>query len=97
MQSNRYRTAATSLPKPGTDQPAQQETPADDREEIRQTLYMPNGVYEQLRSLAYTERAKMQKLIREGINMLFRARGLPSWDEAKAKGELEAKRAKVKP
>ena len=92
MSTNRYRSAASGLPKPDTKPESPPPPPEDDRDEVRQTLYMPRGVYDQLRALAYTERTKMQKLVREGLNMLFADRALPSWDEAKREGELEAKR-----
>lgn len=88
MSNNRYRSAASNLPKPGTEkQDPASPPPTDVREEVRQTLYMPRGVYDQLRELAFHERTKMQPLVREALDMLFADRGLPTWEDAKRRGE----------
>ena len=55
--------------------------------ERRQTLYLPRGVYEQLRKVAFDRRISMQEIARKGIDMWFAANCLPSWDEATKKGE----------
>ncbi|MGA8171993.1 MAG: ribbon-helix-helix domain-containing protein [Methylocystis sp.] len=44
----------------------------------QQTLYLPPAVHEQLRELAFSERVKMHALIMEGLDSVFRARGLKS-------------------
>ena len=44
----------------------------------QQTVYMPIPVYEQLRRLAFDEREKMHTLIIEGLDRVFRDRGLRS-------------------
>jgi hypothetical protein len=44
----------------------------------QQTLYLPPAVHEQLRELAFSERVKMHALIMEGLDAVFRARGLKS-------------------
>jgi hypothetical protein len=38
-------------------------------------------VYEQLRRLAFDERVKMHQLLLEGLDRVFRDRGLPGLDE----------------
>ena len=44
----------------------------------QQTAYLPISVYEQLRQLAFEERAKMHDYLMEGLDHVFKARGLPS-------------------
>jgi hypothetical protein len=46
-----------------------------------QTAYLPQPVHEQLRHLAFTERAKMHDYLLEGLDLVFRKRGLPGIDE----------------
>jgi hypothetical protein len=52
----------------------------------QQTVYLPEPVYEQLRRLAFEERTKMHSLLMEGLDRVFRNRGLPGIDELKGKG-----------
>jgi hypothetical protein len=52
----------------------------------QQTAYLKEPVYEQLRRLAFEERHKMHDYIIEGLNLVFRSRGLPSVDELEKKG-----------
>ena len=47
----------------------------------QQTAYLKAPVYEQLRRLAFEERCKMHDYIIEGLDLVFRSRGLPSIDE----------------
>jgi|GEM_PF-1797901 len=47
----------------------------------QQTVYLPLPVYEQLRRLAFDEREKMHTLIMEGLDRVFRDRGLRSLAE----------------
>ncbi len=44
----------------------------------QQTAYLPEAVHEQLRLLAFEERRKMHSYILEGLDLVFRERGLPS-------------------
>ena len=53
---------------------------------IQQTLYLAPAVHEQLRELAFHERAKMHSLVIEGLDRVFSDRGLPSITDLK-KGE----------
>jgi hypothetical protein len=45
---------------------------------IQQTVYLPPAVHDQLRELAFSERVKMHALIIEGLDAVFRARGMKS-------------------
>jgi hypothetical protein len=58
-------------------------TKATKMEKTRQQLptYIPNNAYEQLRKLAFDERASMNALILEGIDLVFKNRGLKSITE----------------
>ena len=47
----------------------------------QQTVYLPLPVYEQLRRLAFEERVKMHQLLMEGLDRVFRDRGLPPLSE----------------
>jgi hypothetical protein len=49
----------------------------------QQTVYLPLPVYEQLRRLAFEERVKMHQLLMEGLDRVFRDRGLPDLDALK--------------
>lgn len=53
----------------------------------QQTAYLAVPVYEQLRRLAFEERAKMHDYLIEGLDHVFRNRGLPGVDELKGKGQ----------
>lgn len=48
---------------------------------IKQTLYLPEAVHEQLRVLAFHERVKQHDLLMEGLDMLFKSRGAKSLSE----------------
>lgn len=43
----------------------------------KQSLYLDEPVYEQLRKLAFDERRKMHDYLIEGLDRVFRDRGLP--------------------
>jgi hypothetical protein len=43
---------------------------------IQQTVYLPPAVHEQLRELAFAERVKMHAILMEGLDSVFRGRGL---------------------
>lgn len=45
---------------------------------VQQTLYLPPAVHDQLRELAFVERVKMHALVMEGLDAVFRARGMKS-------------------
>ena len=52
---------------------------------VQQTAYLPDPVYEQLRKLAFDERRKIHSYLMEGLNRVFRDRGLPSLEELTGK------------
>ena len=52
---------------------------------IQQTVYLPPAVHDQLRELAFSERVKMHTLIMEGLDAVFRARGMKSIAELTGK------------
>lgn len=51
----------------------------------QQTAYLPIDIYEQLRKLAFEERKKMHDYLLEGLDLVFKDRGLPSIQELKRK------------
>jgi hypothetical protein len=52
----------------------------------KQSVYLGKPVYEQLRRLAFDERRKMHDYLIEGLDSVFRKRGLPSIDELEKEG-----------
>lgn len=56
------------------------ETPKENKI-VKQTVYLPNQVYEQLRLLAFEERKKMHDYLVEGLDRVFKNRGLKSFSE----------------
>lgn len=57
---------------------------------IHSSLYMPEGVYEALRKVAFDERAKIHDLVLEGIDGVLRRRGLPSVETLRSKSFKKA-------
>ena len=52
---------------------------------VKQTVYLPPAVHEQLRQLAFEERRKMHDYLVEGLDRVFKNRGLKSYAELFAK------------
>jgi hypothetical protein len=52
---------------------------------VRSSIYLPAGVYEALREVAYEERRKIHDLILEGIGAALKKRGYPAVDELRRK------------
>lgn len=76
----------TPEPAPPPPAPAAEPPRAGRRPGVRQqTVYLPIPVYEQLRRLAFEERVKMHSLLMEGLDRVFRDRGLPSIAELRAR------------
>jgi hypothetical protein len=48
---------------------------------VKQTVYLPAQVHEQLRALAFEERKKMHDFLVEGLDRVFKNRGLKSFSE----------------
>lgn len=61
---------------------SQKETTAEEKKEIvKSTVYVPAAVYDQWRELAFTERKKMHDYLIEGLNRVFKDRGLKPIEE----------------
>jgi len=65
----------TPQPEPGRRRPAVKQ----------QTVYLPVPVYEQLRRLAFEERAKMHDFLLQGLDLVFKGKGLKSIAELTGK------------
>lgn len=63
--------------RPEVPEPARRRSATKDAT-IQQTVYLPPAVHDQLRELAFSERIKMHALIMEGLDAVFRARGMRS-------------------
>ncbi|MDF1586182.1 hypothetical protein [Marinimicrococcus flavescens] len=72
--------AATPAPPPAAAAPPR-------RAVRQQTVYLPEPVHDQLRKLAFDERVKMHGLLMEGLDRVFRDRGLPGLAELTATPE----------
>jgi hypothetical protein len=85
------RQTVSRLPKRAIepDQVEQTQTDEEGRNHKRQTLYLPFGVHEQLREVAFQKRLSMQEVVRQALDMWFADNGLPSWDEAKKAWDAE--------
>ena len=79
------RPVGPSTPRPAEPPPAAAAAaggpPARRRAVRQQTVYLPVPVHEQLRRLAFEERVKMHALLMEGLDRVFRDRGLPGLGE----------------
>jgi hypothetical protein len=53
-------------------------TKATEKKKKQLAVYLPVAVYEQLRRLAFEERAKMHDYLMEGLDLVFKNRGLKS-------------------
>lgn len=52
---------------------------------VKQTVYLPSSVHEQLRQLAFEERKKMHDYLVEGLDRVFKDRGLKPYAELTGK------------
>jgi hypothetical protein len=57
---------------------------------IHSSLYLPEGVYEALRKVAFDERVKIHDLVIEGIDGVLRRRGLASVEALRSKSVKKA-------
>jgi hypothetical protein len=69
---------ATPEPAPAPEPPS---APSRRPSVKQQTVYLPLAVHEQLRRLAFEERRRMHELLMEGLDRVFRDRGLPGLAE----------------
>ncbi len=51
---------------------------------VHSSLYLPEGVYEALRTIAFEERCKIHDIVLEGIGLALKKRGYPPLEELKA-------------
>ncbi len=66
----------------GPQPPEPEPSPARQRPRtVQQTVYLTPAVHDQLRELAFAERVKMHSLLMEGLDLVFRARGLKPLSE----------------
>ncbi len=84
------RTVNTAPAEPPAAPPSEPEPPRR-RERVKGTVahstYLPIPVHEQLRRLAFDERRKMHDYLLDGLDLVFRQKGLPTIAELKGRGE----------
>ncbi len=75
------REAAKKLPQKRV---AEQEPVAEEtKNQVRQTLYLPTEIHDQIRDAAHVKRCSQQEIFRQALDLWFANEGLPSWDELK--------------
>lgn len=52
---------------------------------VHSSLYLPEGVYEALRKIAFEERRKIHDLVLEGVDAILQKRGYPTVETLKTK------------
>lgn len=84
------RATASALPKPVIEADSREDDALgkDGNNLKRQTLYLPFGVHDQLRDIAHAKRISQQEIFRRALDLYFAQEGMPSWDEAKQKGDV---------
>ena len=50
---------------------------------VHSSLYLPDGVYEALREIAFHERVKIHDLVMQGIDAVLKKHGYPSINDLK--------------
>jgi hypothetical protein len=55
----------------------------EEKASVRQTLYLPKAVHDQIRDAAHEKRISQQEIFRQALDMWFEQEGLASWDELK--------------
>jgi len=77
--------SAPAAATPAAEPPVQAAKPAGKRGKNpalrHHTLYLPKAVHDQVWRLALEEDTKPHDLFKEGINLLFKSRGLRSWED----------------
>ena len=53
----------------------------EEKASVRQTLYLPKAVHDQIRDAAHAKRHSQQELFRQALNLWFAQEGLASWEE----------------
>ncbi len=53
----------------------------DEKAKVRQTLYLPRAVHDQIRDAAHEKRISQQEIFRQALDLWFAQDGLASWDE----------------
>lgn len=82
--SKQRRTVLSGIVTPPDPVPAASPSPPAERRRpatIQQTVYLPPTVHDQLRELAFAERVKMHSILMEGLDLVFKARGLKPLSE----------------
>ncbi len=75
--------AVAGLPK----RPALEAEPVapEEKASVRQTLYLPKRVHDQIRDAAHAKRISQQEIFRQALDLWFSREGLASWDELAGK------------
>ena len=85
ISSSSQAEPAPAAATPAAEPPVQVAKPAGKRGKNpalrHHTLYLPKAVHDQVWRLALEEDTKPHDLFKEGINLLFKSRGLRSWED----------------
>ena len=64
---------------------AEIEQAIEEKAKVRQTLYLPAPVHDQIRDAAHAKRVSQQKIFQAALDLWFEAEGLKSWAELTGK------------
>jgi len=74
----------TKMPQPPSEAPRQAVGRRPRPDVVHSSLYLPEGVYEALREIAFKERRKIHDVVLQGIELALRKRGYPPIEQLKA-------------
>jgi hypothetical protein len=57
----------------------------EEKTSVRQTLYLPKAVHDQIREAAHANRVSQQEIFRQALDLWFSREGLASWEELTGK------------
>jgi hypothetical protein len=70
--------AVAGLPKKVAQETAQ--IVPEEKSSVRQTLYLPKAVHDQIRDAAHAKRISQQEIFRQALDLWFVQEGIASWE-----------------
>jgi hypothetical protein len=71
--------AVSSLPRKVVKAEVEQAMGDQEKATVRQTLYLPKPVHDQIREAAFAKRISQQEIFRQALDLWFEHEGLPDW------------------
>jgi hypothetical protein len=79
IKRSSIKDAVSSLPRKIVKAEIEQAMGEADKPVVRQTLYLPKAVHDQLREAAFAKRISQQEIFRQALDLWFDSEGLPAW------------------